>query len=158
MARPFCCAKAFDTTSLRPAAPLRRSAWADRRAPAALSDACNKTRRRLFPIMLRFPAPSSLGAAETASAFLPAAILPPFCRPSAALPAALPPRIAMTHLRLTPAAHKNISSILPPHIAAIKPITLPLPAVQSRFCRTLRKPIPAARRTAVLKNVSRETF
>ena len=143
MARPFCCAKASDTTSLRPVAPLRRSAWADQRAPAALPDACNKNPPSFIPCNAAIPYALPSRPCRDTSAFLPAA-----------LPAAYRDDPPPLNSRCT----KNISSVLPPRIAAINPITLPPPTAQSRFCRALRKPVPAARRTAVLKNVSRETF
>ena len=143
MARPFCCAKASDTTSLRPVAPLRRSAWADQRAPAALPDACNKNPPSFIPCDAAIPyALPSRRSRDGLSV--------PSCRSSAAYRDDPPP--------LNSRCTKNISSILPPRIAAINPITLPPPTAQSRFCRALRKPFPVARRTAVLKNVSRETF
>ncbi len=88
MARPFCCAKASDTTSLRPVAPTRAVSPGLTKGRPAASDACNKKPTVVYSC-------------------------------NAAIPYALPPRIAADPTSVELRCTKNISSILPPRIAAI---------------------------------------
>lgn len=106
MARPFCCAKAFDTTSLRPVAPLRRSAWADQRAPAALPDTCNKNPPSFIPcnaaISYALPSRRSRDGLSV-----------PSCRPSAAYcddPPPLNSRCTKKHFLYPPAVYRGNKS------------------------------------------------